>query len=476
MSFRRGKPVPFSKLSISDKEFIVKELNASRCLPKFNPVKYDVFPRKQLLPIVKRVTGVKDIDRFSRSQLCDLLFEYRDINRDLINADKQLGKLNQQLRHKEQELKQLNGKELPRQLSISDETIKEEKQEIEEELNECRRELKIIRTQKKNIEKELNKVQKGITRNQKSTRDKIKQLQADKQRQKTLDSQISKFRQLEKTLRSELAKERQTNINFGKENKELKRQLKEIASLKKQISQLETNKQTDFNLQLDDLESLIIVRDQQLQQLDKLLEEKETIEELEARIEELELQLQGADEDEAQLRQNIAFLEGEVRKSEDAVRLKKQVDLSNANLKKELARLQGKLQQGFRGDKVFKDLQEQIGKLKKENKTLKAKNQKLGVLEKQGTQSLRNDISKIRKLIRQFEKEKDILDRGIKHKDALIHKLFSQTVTLTSERDRLHARLQGAKGDEADQTSDIANNRTRTKTKRKRRNYKTIER
>jgi len=96
------KPVPFNKLSVSDQDFIVNQLKAQKCLPGVSCSNTDVYCNSTLKPLIRRVLKI-DPDNLKREQMCKLLFEYRNLNSQIINARRGQSALRKRIREKSSE-------------------------------------------------------------------------------------------------------------------------------------------------------------------------------------------------------------------------------------------------------------------------------------------------------------------------------------------------------------------------------------
>lgn len=206
----------FSDLSQEDKNFVVKELTRGKCRPRLNSKSHDVFPVKFLQKKVQKLLGVR-VRNMTRADLCSLLFDYRRLNKNMIDEEFHLNDLQRQLRQREDEIEALKKRSSP-------------SKQIDTKVKLTKKQLLQARKTIDDQDKEISKLKKIISELKKDLKNADSPLEIDEieQEQEVIQDRVDELEQERKSMVKNIKKLTQSNNKKNRKIEDLEDMIREL--------------------------------------------------------------------------------------------------------------------------------------------------------------------------------------------------------------------------------------------------------
>jgi hypothetical protein len=373
-SRRMPNPVLFNKLNTKDQEFILNQLKPSRCKPDLNCKVANVFCKEDLQKITKRILRI-DPSNLNRRQMCDLLFEYRKLNLEIINE------------HRKRKELQSKSIQKGRELAILEKGTSEKLKESRKKLRELNKNIGLLNKEKTKLKGQLTretsknkKLQSGESTKVKTLQNKIAKLE------KAIDNLSNKRSKeiFKPTVIEEMAKEKQVQLkqayNKIEEKQHEMSDILDIARMTKKQAKEPYNK-------LKKLDGILKKEQMSLQEIQRKKEMTENkLEELKKELESKEIQERMLTYKKNQAPNYSDKLKKQIARNQDILAMLNSDERSNKSLVQEIQKLKKQLRMRQ------SQLDESEVKLKHIQKQLK-KNKEMS---KEYTQELEEDLEEER--------------------------------------------------------------------------------
>lgn len=262
------KPVAFNKLSLADQDFIVNQLKPQKCLPGVSCRNEEVFCNKTLKPIIRRVLKI-DPKNLTRDQMCDLLFEYRKLNQEIISARQKQSRLRTRLREKEEEREDLKRAKcrIAAQKNKDIRALNEQIAQLERDNRKLMREIK----KSAGNQQEVDKLTKSLERRDKA----LRELRAERKR--FIDAPTVNEVALKHAEKQIANREKEIKAVAAEED-HIKKEIVHVEVQKAKLEQEVQPVQEDLSskeAELNQIERNRYALEERLEQLEREMEEKE---------------------------------------------------------------------------------------------------------------------------------------------------------------------------------------------------------